>query len=149
MQAKGDGPLFVPLAVYNGVPFPDMEQGQGEGHHFVTAETAVQHQGADTEVAKLEQRPGVKASQQSPDFGIRQGVYLLALGLWEPELFRKVLRDVFLPVTPSQEGAQGPDVRLEGDRGKPLFPQGKVVFPQPGQREVIQGKALSQEGRRP
>lgn len=120
MQAKGDRSLLVAFAVYNSIPFPDMEQGQGESHHFIPAETAIQHQGANAEVPELEQGPGIEAGQQSPNFGIGQGVHLLALGLGEPELLRKVLGDIILPVAPGKEGTQGPDVRLESNRGKPF-----------------------------
>lgn len=126
-QAERGNPLLVTLAVHDQISFRDMNMVNSEGDYLMKTKATVKHEGADTEIAKLDKIPGVKAGKKDPDFRISENINCLSLSLGKTEFFRKVVRYVLLLVTPAQKGPQSTYIGLSGNRGNISLRKGQII----------------------
>lgn len=126
-KAKGNNPLLVALAVHNKISFRDMNMVKSKGNNFMKAKAAVQHKRTDTEIAEMNEIPGIKAGKKLTNFRIGKNIDRLSLCLGKPESLGKVVRYVLLLITPGQKGPQGADIGLSGDSGDISFRKGQII----------------------
>ena len=126
-QAERGNPLLVALAIHDQISFRDMNMVDSKSNYLMKAKATVKHEGADTEITKLDKIPRVKAGKKDPDFRISENINRLSLSLGKAEFFRKVVRYILLLVTPGKKSPQSTYIGLSGNRGNISLRKGKII----------------------